>query len=123
MLCEWWLEVDDGQQVLVTATTLAVPLVEAVHRAILERSAWPLLRLETPAQTKQFFEHAKQLHLEGFASLELTDALDADSSLRIDAPADMRALASIDPELIARAARARLPVRDARLARRCCRTL
>jgi aminopeptidase len=123
LLCKWCLEVDEGQQVLVTTTTLAVPLVEAVHRAILERSAWPLLRLETPAQTKQFFDHAKQLHLEGFAPLELTDARDADSSLRIDAGERARVGGRVDPELIARTARARMPLREARLAHRWCRTL
>jgi aminopeptidase len=123
LLCDWCLEVDEDQQVLVASTTLAIPAVEAVHRALLERSAWPLLRLETPEQSRQFFEYARPLHLDRFAPLELINARDADCSLRIDAPADTRALADIDPELIARASRARLPLREARLARRWCRTL
>jgi aminopeptidase len=43
--------------------------------------------------------------------------------LRVDAPANTRALAGIDPVLIARGARARAPVQEARLARRWCGTL
>ena len=37
-----------GQQVLVRSTTLAAPLLLELQRAILERDAWPLLRVELP---------------------------------------------------------------------------
>jgi aminopeptidase len=43
--------------------------------------------------------------------------------LRIDAPANVRALAGIDPNAVARTARARARVREARLAHRWCGTL
>jgi aminopeptidase len=46
-----------------------------------------------------------------------------DAVLRIDAPANTRSLSGIDPALIARAARARAPIQEARLARRWCGTL
>ena len=46
-----------------------------------------------------------------------------DAVLRIDAPANTRGLAGVDPDLIARAARARAPVQEARMARRWCATL
>jgi aminopeptidase len=45
LLCEWCLEVEQGQQVLVSSTTLAEPIVLALHRALLDRGAWPLLRI------------------------------------------------------------------------------
>src|SRR5205807_24487 len=41
----------------------------------------------------------------------------------IDAPANTQALAGVDPELIARVARARGPIQEARLSRRWCGTL
>ena len=43
--------------------------------------------------------------------------------MTIDAPANTRALAGIDPELVLRAARARRPIQAARLARRWCATI
>jgi aminopeptidase len=46
-----------------------------------------------------------------------------DAVLRIDAPANTRSLADVEPGLIARAAQARAPVQEARLARRWCATL
>ena len=45
LLCDWCLEVEPGHQVMVVAGALAEPLVRAMHRAILDRDAWPLLRV------------------------------------------------------------------------------
>jgi len=122
LLCDWCLEVAPGQQVLVASTTLAQEAVLAVHRAVLEREAWPLLRLIPPGLTEDFYRHARELHLDGYASLELAEVEHADCVLRIDAPGNTRALAAIDPEVVTRAARARAAIQEARLARRWCGT-
>jgi aminopeptidase len=123
LLCDWCLEAGADDQVLVNATTLAVPLVVALHRALLERDAWPLLRLAPPSLAADFYRHAREAHLDSFAPLELTEIQAVEKVLRIDAPANTRALASVEPALISRAARARTPVQEARLARRWCGTL
>jgi aminopeptidase len=123
LLCDWCLRPAAGEQVLVATTTLAAPLVRSVHRALLERDAWPLLRVSPPGLAEDFYRHARELHLDGFAPVELAEVQSADAVLRIDAPANTRALAGIEPALIARAARARAPVQEARLARRWCGTL
>jgi aminopeptidase len=39
LLCDWCLEVEHGRQILIRSTTLAEPLVLAVHGALLERGA------------------------------------------------------------------------------------
>jgi aminopeptidase len=118
LLCDWCIEVRPGQQVLLGSTLLAAPLVSALHRALLEREAWPLLRLAPPETTEQFYRCAHGVHLDSFAPLELAEAAGAEASIWIDAPANTVDLAGVDPALIARAARAREPVREARLARR-----
>jgi len=123
LLCDWCLRPAAGEQVLINATTLATAPALALHRALLERDAWPLLRLSPPELGEDFYRHARERHLDGFAPLELTEVQEADAVLRIDAPANTRALAGIDPELIARAARARSPVQEARMQRRWCGTL
>lgn len=123
LLCDWCLEVAAGQQVLISTTTLATPLVRALHRVVLHREAWPLLRLAPPGLAAEFYEHARPAQLEGFAPLELTEAQSADALLGINAPANTRALAEVDPALLARASRARGPVQEARLSRRWCGTL
>ena len=123
LLCDWCLEPRAEQQVLVNAGTLALPLVRSLHRALLDRGAWPLLRLAPPWLGEDFYRHAGEELLDSFAPLELLEAERADASVRVDAPSNVRALAGIDPVAIARAARARAPVREARLAHRWCGTL
>jgi aminopeptidase len=118
LLCDWCLEVAAEDQILIATTTLATPLVRALHRTLLERQAWPLLRLSPPALQADFYAHARDAHLDGFAPLELAEVKGVDKLLRIDAPSNTRALAGVDPALIARAAKARAPIQEARLARR-----
>jgi aminopeptidase len=123
LLCDYCLDASAGDQVLVRATTLAAPLLLALQRALLEREAWPLLRPSLPEQEPGFWAAARDAHLDAFAPADLAEARAADAVVRIDAPANTRALAAVDPARIARAARARLPLREATLALRWCGTL
>jgi len=123
LLCDWCLSVKEREQVLVAMPLLAVPLVRAFHRALLERGAWPLVRLAPSELASDFFRFARDFQLDSFAPLELTEAQSADGFVGIDAPANTRSLSGIDPGLLARATRASLPVREARLQRRWCRTI
>jgi aminopeptidase len=110
LLCDWCLEAGSGQQVLVSSSTLAEPLVRSVHTALLDREAWPLVRLVPAELQSDFYAHARDVHLDGFAPIELVDAQTIDSLLSIDAPANTNSLAGIDPDRIARSSRARQPV-------------
>jgi aminopeptidase len=122
LLCDWSIEAGEDDQVLLGTTVQALPLARALHRALLERGAWPLLRLAPGELAEEFYRHAQELQLDSFAPLELAEAQSADALIRIDAPANTRALAGVDPALIARAARARAPIQEARLASRWCGT-
>ena len=123
LLCDYCLEVSAGQQILVRSTTLSSSLLLALQRAVLEREAWPLIRPSLPEQEAQFWAAARDVHLDGFPPTDLGEAESVDAFLRIDAPANTRALAGVDPARLARAARAREPVREATLARRWCGTI
>jgi aminopeptidase len=123
LLCGYCLEVQAGQQVLVRSTTLAAPLLLALQREIMAAGAWPLLRPELPEQSEAWWESARDVHLDAVAPSALSEAREADASLHIQAPHNTRALADVDPERTARAARARAPVREAMLDRRWCTTL
>jgi aminopeptidase len=123
LLCDYCLEVRPGQQVLVRSTTLAAPLLRALHRALLEREAWPLLRAELPGVEEDFYAHAREAQLDGFPAVARAEAEQADAFLTIQAPFNTRALADADPERIARARSARTPLTELRLAKRWCGTL
>jgi aminopeptidase len=123
LLCDWCLEVSPGQQILISSTALAHEPVVALRRAVLDRDAWPLLRPAPPWSGEDFYAHAGDRHLDGFAPLELAEVQAVDAVLRIDAPENTRALAGVDPALVARAGRARQPIQEAVLSRRWCGTL
>jgi aminopeptidase len=123
LLCDWCIDVRENDQVLVGMTLQSVPLVRATHNALLERGAWPLIRLAPGELAADFFGHAHPSHLDAFAPLELSEANAADGFIAITAPANTRALQSVDPALITRAAKARAPIHEARLQKRWCSTV
>jgi aminopeptidase len=122
LLCGYCLEAEAGQQVVVQSTTLAAPLLLAVQRELLERGAWPLLRVALPGQGESWWAAARDEHLDAFPPAELSEAEQTDASLTIQAPENTTALAGVDPARMARAARARASVREAALRRRWCGT-
>ena len=123
LLTGYCLDVQPGQEVIVRSTTLAEPLLLECQRAILERDAWPLLRVELPGATAAFHRHAHDRHVDRFPEVSWAEARKAHASLAIQAPENTRALAGIDPARLARAARARMPLREQALKRRWCSTL
>jgi aminopeptidase len=122
LLCGYCLDAQPGQQVVVRSTTLAAPLLLAIQSELLERGAWPLLRTALPGQDEGWWAAAQDSHLDAFAPAELAEADGTDASLTIQAPENTSALAGVDPARMARAARARAPVREAALRRRWCST-
>jgi aminopeptidase len=123
LLSGYCLEIGPGDVVLVRSTSLAEPLLLEVQRALLERDAWLLLRVELPGQTRGFYDHARDRHLDDYPDLALTEAKRIDALLGIQAPGDTRELIGVDPERIARYARARRPIREATMKKRWCSTL
>ena len=123
LLCDWCLEVAPGARVLVDSTTLAEPLATALHAAILDRDAWPFVRLVPPDLDGDFYRHARERHRTQSPPVEIALLEGIDSRVRIDAPANTNELADIDPALIAAVAAARGEYRELSLSRRWCGTL
>jgi aminopeptidase len=123
LLCDWCQQVEPGDRVGVYSTTLADDLALALHRALLDRDAWPLVRLEPPGLGAEFYRHARTRHRTQPPPIDLalTEALDG--FVRIDAPANTSELSDIDPALIADVAAARRPWQEASLALRWTGTL
>ena len=123
LLCDWCLDVRERDYVLVSTTTLAAPLIRAFHRELITRGAWaPGLRIGVPGLAEDFYRFAGDELLDNFHELELAEAEHADAFLSIGAPENTRALADVDPALIARASRARAPINEVRLSKRWCGT-
>ncbi len=122
LLCDWCIEARERDQVLVRMGVNALPLVRALHRELLARGAWPLLRLGQEELAEDFYRSATETQLDSVAPLELAEAQAADALISIQAPSNTRALSAVDPHLIARVGRARQPLQEAQLALRWCGT-
>ena len=79
-----------------------------------------MLRVALPGQDEGFWTAARDVHLDGYAPLELVEAEGTDASITLHAPENTRALSGVDPARLSRAARARASLREAALARRWC---
>ena len=123
LLTGYCLDVEPGQHVVVRSTTLAAPLLLALQAAILDRDAWPLLRVELPGQGRVFYEHARDAPPRPGRRPRAAGGEEGRSMLGVQAPADPLELAGIDPERLARVNRARRYVRDQTMKRRWCSTL
>jgi aminopeptidase len=123
LLCDYCLDVQAQEQVLVRSTTLAAPLLLELQGEILRRGAWPLLRVEVPGEAASFYANARDEQLDDYPPLAITEAKKVNKVLSVQAPADARELAFTDPERMGRAARARRPVREATLSKPWCSSL
>ena len=123
LLVGYCLEVQERQRVLIRSSTLATPLLLELQRAVLEREAWPTFEVELPGQSRGFYAHARDAQLDDFDDVAMAQAKAVDAVLAVQAPHDLRELAGVDPERIARVARARRPVRERTLKKRWCSTL
>ena len=123
LLAGYCLDTQPGRQVLVRSTVLAAPLLLALQRELLEREAWPVLRVALPGQAEGYWAAARDAHLDGFAPAELADTEGSDCLLTIQAPENTNELAGVDPARLARAARSRAGIRELGMQRRWCGTL
>jgi aminopeptidase len=123
LLCDWCMQVAPGERVGIFSTTVAQELAMALHRAVLERDAWPFVRLEPPGLAADLYRHGADRHRSEPPPVDLAVAGALDAFVRIDAPVNTTELADIDPALVARVAGARRPLQEAMLKRRWTGTL
>src|ERR1700753_3723174 len=62
LLCDWCMEVAPGDRVGIMSTTLAEDVAVALHRAVLERDAWPYVALEPPGLAPDLYPHPFARH-------------------------------------------------------------
>ncbi len=123
LLVGYCLDVEAGEEVLVRSTTDAEPLLLELQRAILQRGAWPLLRVELPGQARDFFLYADGEQLDDVSEVMLREARSAAKHLTIQAPHDTNALIGVDPDRLTRLRRARQPIQAAAMKKTWCSSL
>jgi aminopeptidase len=123
LLCGYCLAVQPEQYVLVRSSVAASELLLELQRAILERGAWPMLRVELPGQSAAFYAHARESHLDIAPKDAVDEVKRMDATVSIQAPTEAFELEGVDPALIARTMRARKGIRERTMDKRWCTTL
>jgi aminopeptidase len=113
LLVGYCLEVKRDETIIVSAEVPARTLVEACYRAIVQKGAHPLIRLELPGLSEYFLEHATERQLSHLPPVALFEAQTADGRIRIAAESDTRSMGRVDPKRQAAFDRARDPIRQA----------
>jgi aminopeptidase len=109
LLVDTCVDVQPGDQVLVFATPLARPLVEAVSKRIGERGAYALLRLAWGPDVGWANAAPEEL-LETLPAIERHAYETLDAMIGIDAPENTRELSAVSPERQQSKRRAMAPV-------------
>ncbi len=122
LLADYCLEAQEGETVLIEAETPALPLLPHLKRALLERGAYPLIRLGYPGEAKDFLLHGGRWRTE-IPEAERALYERADKFLRVLSQENPLEGAEVDPALAVEHARAWRPLAEARLRKRWTLTL
>jgi aminopeptidase len=123
LLCDYCFEIKPGQSLMLDTSTNALDLVREVHNALLERGAFPVLKLTYPEQTSDFYRHATEALIDSVSEAEIAQMSAIDGYLAVRAIANTAALSSVHPDKRPRVLKAGSALRDARKDKAWCVTL
>ncbi|GGJ25100.1 aminopeptidase [Deinococcus roseus] len=86
LLAAYCIHAQENETILIQGSTHALPVLEALHREILQRGARPLLKLEFPYQLAEFVNLASDAVLDALAPGAVQEMEGIAGSIRIDAP-------------------------------------
>lgn len=111
LLCDWSIRVEPGDAVLIELPESALPLGRAIHQAVLEREAWPTVRVEVEGLQRAFVDLAAGAQLDAPSPIQTAELAAATKLVRVHAPSATEPLAGADPERVARLSRGRQSMR------------
>ena len=97
VLVEYSLAVKAGEHVLVHSPPLATPLVEQVYRRLLSVGAHPIVRIGLPRLSEIALREASDAQLHSLIKLDRDEVDRVAAWLVIDAPENLKTLASLEP--------------------------
>ena len=98
LLCDYCLELHKGERLLVSTSTLAVPLVKEIFREATRRGVMMETDLLFPEQGKIFLDNADDELLEMMPALRMKAIEEFDAYLVIRAPFNLKEDQNVDPE-------------------------
>ena len=112
LLVDYCLRVEAGETILIGSELAARPLVEACFRAVVDRGAYPIVRVDLPGLGEYLVRHGNDDQLRHLAPTSVREAEVVDGRIRIAAETNTRSMSAVDPARQAIVDRARFPLRD-----------
>src|SRR5438270_5699399 len=98
VLVNYSIAAQPGQWIVVVTTTLGEPIAAACQRAILQAGAHPTVMLGADSLNTGFLKEANDEQLEFVSPVTQLITEKADARILILAPANTRAMMSVDPD-------------------------
>jgi len=114
ILVEHCIGVKKGQTIQLTADILARPLVLEIYKLIIQKGAYPILRLGFDGLSPIYYKYASDEQLKNFPKIAYYEIKNVDSTIHIVAPEDRYELASVDSKRIAMRSRAIVKIDEVR---------
>jgi aminopeptidase len=117
VLVDYSTEVQSGQLVLIEGPAAAAPLVRAVYARVLDAGAFPQPRVGLDGVAETLLTRGSAAQLDWVNPARVEDYERADVRIVLEAETNTRELTHVDPPRLARAGKAREPLRDRYLER------
>lgn len=111
ILVRYCIQAKPHELVSVDGSPGAESLIVALHRALLEAGAYPLIRMTPEACAEQLFTHGQAHHFDVAHAMDRAQARLIHASIRMYSSSNTRALSAVDPHLQTRIAKATRPIR------------
>jgi len=110
LVLEHSLSVKKGENVMISASTEATPLVNELYKQILLKGAFPFVNLATPEMSYLYYKNASQAQLRKFPAIAFASIKKMKKYIGIGSPSNTRELSTIDPKRISLRAKVTDPI-------------
>jgi aminopeptidase len=117
VLVDYCTTVKEDDLVLITAEAQASPLILAVYEEVLKRGAFPVIRARLDGQAETFFKVANDKQLSFVDPFTVHEYDKIDRLISIGAPYNVKNMARVAPEKLAKVSAARRPLSEKMLNR------
>jgi len=112
LVVDYSVFVKKGENVMISASTEAAPLVNELYRQVVLRGAFPFVNLSTPEMSYIYFRNASIAQLKKFPSIAFGNIKKMHKYISIGSPSNTRELTGIAPSRITQRAKVTKPISD-----------
>lgn len=110
VLVDYSTEVKKGDMVAIKGEVQAQPLILAIYEEVLKKGAYPIIRIALDGTTESFFRLSNDDQLDFIDPFTKLEYEKIDKVISIGAPSNVKNLARVNPEKLARRSKATKPL-------------